>query len=201
MNARGSGSAGARRYGIGALVAVLVVGGCGKQGVDWSAPENFVLSESSARKDEGVALEYESLVDAPPDGVYQALADVEHYPDFIPGVDQVQLLETKGDTKTVFIAQRVIGRQSSAKVVWTLDPGKRRVSFTTVQSNLSYNDGSYEIEGSPSGTRSLVRSHFLVREADQTPVPIGVLATATREAFLAAAKGVRDRAVKVASTH
>ena len=131
--------------------------------------------------------------------MYQALADVEHYPDFIPGVDQVQLLEAKGDTKTVFIAQRVIGRQSSAKVVWTLDPAKRHVSFTTVQSNLSYNDGSYEIEGSPSGTRSLVRSHFLVKEADATPVPIGVLATATREAFLTAAKGVRDRAVKIAT--
>src|SRR5215475_12004260 len=99
----------ARRL-VPALVAVLVVS-CGESGVDWSKPENFLYREKSSKKDDGVRLEYWSLVDAPCKPVYEALTDVEHYPDFIPGVDRAQILEVDGGSKTIQIAQRVIGRQ------------------------------------------------------------------------------------------
>ena len=177
------------------LGVALLLAGCGSRAVDWSAPENMLLREQSAKKDDAVELQYWSLVDARPRAVYDALADVEHYPDFVPGVDTVQLLARTDHTKTVQIAQRVIGRQSNAKVEWTFFPDKLRVEFKTLQSNLSRNDGSFEIQPSPDGQRTLVHSTYLVREGDAgQPVPIGVLATGTRESFLAAANGVKARA-------
>lgn len=178
------------------VLALFVLAGCGGGKVDWSAPENFLLREESAKTDDGVKLEYWSLVDAPAQAVYEALADVEHFPDYVPGVDSVQLLEGGAGTKTVQIAQRVIGRQANAKVRWTLLPERRRIEFTTLVSNLSRNDGSYEIEPSPDGTRCLVRSTFLVREGEgqAQSVPIGVLVSGTHESFLAAARGVKQRA-------
>src|SRR5262249_31585698 len=95
------------------------------------------------------------------------------------------------------IAQRVIGRQANAKVRWNLFPDRRRIEFTTLVSNLSRNDGSYEIQPSPDGTRCLVRSAFLVREGEgqAQSVPIGVVVSGTRESFLAAARGVKQRAM------
>jgi carbon monoxide dehydrogenase subunit G len=178
------------------LVAVLAGGsGCAPEDVDWSAPENFLLREEASRTDEGVRLQYWSLVDAPADAVYAALVDVEHYPEFIPGVISVKLLESTADSKTVQIAQEVISRQTNARVKWTFDATARRIEFTTLQSNLARNDGAYEIEGSVDGARSLVRSTFLVRQGEHAQaVPIGVLASATREAFLKAAQGVKQRA-------
>jgi ribosome-associated toxin RatA of RatAB toxin-antitoxin module len=174
----------------------LVLVGCGESGVDWSKPENFVLREKSTKKDEAVQLDYWSLVDAPCQPVYDALADIEHYPDFIPGVDRTQLLTVDGNTKTIQIAQRVIGRQSNAKVKWTFNPEKKHIDFTTLASDLNYNDGHYELEPSPDGKRCLVRSTFLVKQGQgmAQAVPIGVLAAGTREAFLAAAQGVKKRA-------
>lgn len=178
------------------VMGLLLLAGCGEGSVDWGAPENFVLREKSAKTDEGVKLEYWSLVDAPAQAMYEALADVEHLPDFVPGVDSVQLLEGSGTSKTVQIGQRVIGRQANAKVRWTFFPERRRIEFKTLVSNLSNNDGSYEIEPSPDGKRCLVRTTYLVREGQgQTQsVPIGVLVSGTRESFLAAARGVRQRA-------
>lgn len=178
------------------LGLTALAAGCGDRGVDWSSQENFVLHEESAKKENGVQLRYWSLVDATCQQVYDALADVEHYADFVPGVDRTQILTTGPDTKTIQIAQHVVGRQSNAKVEWRFKPKERQIDFTTLNSDLSYNDGHYEMEESPDHTRCLVRSTFLVKEgAGQTQqVPIGVLASGTRDAFLAAAQGVKKRA-------
>ena len=178
------------------LGLTLMITTCGESGVDWSKPENLLLREKSAKTDDGVQLDYWSLVDASCKAVYDALADVEHYADFIPGVDRTQILTTEGDSKTIQIAQRVIGRQSNARVKWTFHPDSRRIEFTTLSADLNYNDGHYELEPSPDGKRCLVRSTFVVKEGQgmAQPVPIGVLASGTREAFLAAARGVKKRA-------
>lgn len=178
------------------LVAVaFLLTCCGGEGdVDWTAPENLVLWEHTAETDKGVKIEYGSLVDAPAQAVYEALADVDNYPEFIPGVSYVQVLGVGENSKTVQIAQQVISRQTNAKVEWTFYPEQRRVEFRTILSSLSLNDGSYQVEPSPDGRRCLVRSTFLIREAGGGAVPAGVLTSATREAFLSAAKGVRRRA-------
>lgn len=179
------------------LTLGLALGACGERGVDWSAPENFLYRESSKKTDEGAQLEYGSLVDAPCPPLYDALADVEHYADFIPGVDRTQILNITPNSKTIQIAQRVIGRQSNAKVEWKFDREKREISFKTLSADLSYNDGTYRLEASPDGKRCLVRTTFLVREGQgmAQAVPLGVLTQGTRETFLSAAKGVKSRAV------
>ena len=178
------------------LGLVLIAAACGETGIDWTKPENFLLREKSAKKDDGVQLDYWSLVDASCKAVYDALADVEHYPDFIPGVDRAQILSVDANTKTIQIAQRVIGRQANAKVKWTFHPDSRQIDFTTLNADLNYNDGHYELEPSPDSKRCLVRSTFVVKQGQgmAQAVPIGVLAAGTREAFLAAAQGVKKRA-------
>jgi len=189
-----------RRRALPAVLGLLwMLAACGGEpSVDWGAPENFLLREKSTKRDDGVQLEYWSLVAAPAQAVYDALADVEHYPDFIPGVDRVQLLTVDGSSKTVQIAQRVIGRQDNAKVEWTFHPDQRRIEFKTLASNISYNDGSYQVDPSPDGARCLVHSTFLVHAGQgmAQAVPIGVLAQGTRDAFLTAAQGVKKRAAR-----
>ena len=181
------------RFTLSGLLLLFVA--CGEGGVDWNAPENLVLREKSAKVGEGVQLEYWSLVDAGCQPVYDALTDVEHYPDFVPGVDRANLIDETPNSKVVQIAQRVIGRQSNAKVKWTFDKSKRTVDFTTLTSDLNFNDGHYEMESSPDGKRCLVRTTFIVKEGEgrTQSVPIGVLAAGTRDTFLAAARGIKKR--------
>jgi ribosome-associated toxin RatA of RatAB toxin-antitoxin module len=173
------------------LLCIGLLPGCNR-GVDWSAPENLLLGEKATDRGGFVELEYRSLIDAPCQRVYDALTDVEHYPDFIPGVQRVQLLGQTEQSKTVQIAQDVIGRQANAKVQWMFDPEKREIQFKTLASDLTYNDGFYKFKESPDGKRCLVTSLFLVKQAQG--LSLGALSQATRESFLAAARGVKKRA-------
>jgi hypothetical protein len=179
--------------GLPMLLAAALIAGCGEPTVDWSAPENLMLHEETGEEGDAAVLEYWSLIDAPCKPVYDALADVERYPEFIPGVDRANLLSQTESTKTVQMAQRVISRQANAKVEWKFDPAKQHIEFKTVLSDLAYNDGSYDMESSPDGKRCLVKSKFLVKAGEGQAVPVNVLASATRDGFLAAAKGVKKR--------
>ena len=180
-----------------ALAAMLIVlAACShEKKMDWSAPENFFYHEASSDVDGGVQLVYWALVDAPADAIYKALADVEHYSDFVDGVDRTQLLAQGENTKTVQIAQRVIGRQNNAKVKWNFQPEAKKIDFKTEQSDLYYNEGNYEIIPSPDGKRALVKVIFLVKESEHVNIPKGVLASSTRDSFAAAAKSIKKKAV------
>lgn len=181
-----------------ALTAVLVwsVVACGERGVDWSAPESVLLDEEVSEEGDAVKLAYASLLDAPCKALYDALADVEHYPDFIPGVHSVQIVAQTANTKTVLIAQQVINRTASAKTEWRFDPGPPLVEFKTLTSDTSLNDGRHVFEPSPDGKRCLVRSTFLVKAAPGgSPPSRGALEQATHDSFLAGMGGVKKRAV------
>jgi hypothetical protein len=179
-----------------AIAAMLIViAGCSReQKVDWSAPENFFYRETSSNVDGGIQLVYWALTDTPADANYKTLADVEHYMDFVDGVDRTQLLAQSGDTKTIQIAQQVIGRQNNATVLWTFHPEARKIDFKTEQSDLYYNEGGYEIIPSPDGKRSLVKVTFIVKESEHVSIPKGVLASGTRDSYEAAARSVKKRA-------
>ncbi len=182
------------------VVLVVILGACAREKtVDWSAPENFFYYETSADVEGGVQLTYWALVDAPAEGIYKALADVENYMHFVDGVDRTQLLKGSGNTKTIQIAQRVIGRQNNAQVLWTFHPEAKKVDFKTEQSDLYYNEGGYEVIASPDGKRSLVKVIFIVKESEHVNIPKGVLASGTRDSFAAAAKSIKKRALGTAA--
>ena len=186
---------------VGSLVtaglSIALLAGCGGGGsVDWNGPENLMVREETATKDGGVELQYWSLIDSPCKPIYDALVDFENYRDFIPGVDSTSLLSSAENTKTILIAQRVIGRQNNAKVEWKMDPAKPRIEFKTLSSDFSFNEGFYDFEPSPDGKRCLLHTLFLVKQKEGTgqQVPEDQLAQATRDGYVAAAKGVKKRA-------
>lgn len=184
---------------IGLVVALLgpLVFGCEhKPSIDWSAKENFFLVEKTDKTPEdGVRLEIHSIVDAPADGIYAALADPEDYVAFVQGVTDSGKISAEGNTRVIHITQNVIGRQSRAKVKYTFHPESRKIEFETLDSDLTFNDGSYEITPSPDGKRTYVVSVFRVREKSGQKVPPGVLLSSTRDAFGAAARSVKMRAL------
>lgn len=170
---------------------VIACAACGSGGVDWNDPENLLYREKAGEDGGRVRLEYWSLLDVPCKPVYEALTEVEKYREFIPGVDNVQLLASTADSKTVQIAQRVIGRQSNAKVEWHFDADKRTIDFRTITSDLTYNDGHYEFDESPDKKRCLIRTTWWSKEG--RGLSVAALQQGTREAFIAAARGVRKR--------
>jgi hypothetical protein len=182
----------------GFLVAALaLIVSCSKQpSIDWSAPENFFVVEKADETDDGARLEFHSLVDAPAAKVYQALADIEHYADFVDGVTESVLTKAENNTKVIQITQTVFGRQGHAEVKWTLHSEDMKLEFETLQSDQNYNDGTFTVIPSADGKRSYVISVYQVkRKGAPQNVPLGVLKAATRESFEKAARSVKRRAL------
>jgi hypothetical protein len=181
---------------LGALVSALACQRGGPPKIDWTAAENFFVVEKVDKGEEGATrLEFHSLVDAPADAVYAALAEPENYAAFVEGVTDSGKMTAQGNVKVTHITQTVIGRQNRAEVEWTLHPQEKKIEFKTLKSDLSYNDGTYEVIGSPDGKRSYVISLYNLREKEGgIKAPPGVAVSATREGFAAAARSVKKRA-------
>ncbi|MGH7899512.1 MAG: SRPBCC family protein [Candidatus Binatia bacterium] len=167
-----------------------------KPSIDWSAKENLVAHESVGKNDDdSVRLEFHSLVDAPADAVYQALAEPENYSVFVRGVTDSGKISGEGNSRVIHITQNVIGRQTRAKTKYTFHPDKKTIDFKTLESDTTFTEGSYEIVPSDDGKRSYVISIFNVREKSGQKMPPGVVVSGTRESFLEAARSVKARAL------
>lgn len=84
-------------------------------------------------------------------------------------------------------------------MLWTFHPQAYRIEFKTLQSDLYYNEGSYEVVPSPDGKRSVVKVTFIVKESDHVSIPKGVLASGTRDSYRAAAQAIKKRALEIGS--
>ena len=179
-----------------ALALVIACERGGSPKIDWTAAENFFVVEKVDKGEEGTTrLEFHSLVDAPADAVYAALAEPENYAAFVEGVTDSGKMKSEGNVKVTHITQNVIGRQNRAEVQWTLHPAEKKLEFKTLKSDLSYNDGTYHVTPSPDGKRAYVISIYNMREKEGgVKAPPGVAVSATREAFAAAARSVKKRA-------
>jgi carbon monoxide dehydrogenase subunit G len=180
----------------GAFILALLAGCQSKQSIDWSAKENFFVVEKVGKNDDGsVRLEYHSLVDAPADAAYKALAEPEDYVAFVKGVSDSGKISGEGNTRIIHITQSVIGRQTRARVKYTFHPEERKIEFQTIESDSTLNDGTYEVIPSPDGKRAYVVTVFNVREKSGQKMPPGVMMSGTREAFLEAAQSIKARAL------
>lgn len=175
----------------------LSLAACQRQpSIDWSGKENFFAVEKVGKnEDESVRLEYHSLVDAPAEAVYGALAEPENFVVFVKGVTDSGKISGQGNTRVIHITQEVIGHQTRAQVKYTFHADTKKIEFKTEQSDTTFNDGSYEVTPSPDGKRCYVVSVFNVREKSGQKMPPGVVMSATRGAWLAAAESVKARAL------
>jgi len=178
------------------LAALLAVLGCERQSFDWEQPEDLFLSrETKTLEDGSVEMRFVSLVNAPADGIFRALSDVERHDKFIEGVTESKLVSSDGNKKVVDITNRVLGRPNRVKIEWTINKPNREISFRTLASELTDNSAEYKVESSPNGKRSLVTTVYHLRDKGGHPFPLHALKMAIEDGYAAAVRGVKRQAL------
>jgi hypothetical protein len=179
------------------LAVVLGLVGCRRESVDWLQAENFFLKRDTKTLADGtVEMRFVSLVNAPAEGLFNALSDVGNHDKFIEGVTESKVLSTDGNKRIVDITNRVLGRPNRAKIEWTIDHVNRRMSFRTLESDITENSADYHVEGSPDGRRALVTTVYHLRDKGGHPFPLHSLKLAIEDAYGAAVRGVKQRALR-----
>ena len=178
------------------LVLLLLCAACSRDRFDWGGKEDFLLSQSEETQGDGsVRMEFVSLMNAPADALFMAFSDVEHHAEFVEGVTESKLVSSKDNTKTIDITNQVLGRPNRAKIEWTIEPQKRKLSFKTVEAQFTDNSAEYAIEPSPDGTRSRVTTIYYLRDKGGHPFPLYSLRTAIRDNYVEAVSSVKRRAL------
>ncbi len=93
-----------------------------------------------------------TIIRAPLEDVFRVARDVERFPEFMPDVESIRILERRGPRLTV----EWIGVMQGRKVRWveeeTWDETAHRSDFRLVEGDFSRFEGSWTFEAVPGGT-------------------------------------------------
>lgn len=132
----------------------------------------------------------------PPAAFFAVVSDVARYPEFIPQMEHVRVLQTDGDTVDAEFTLHLITRiRYSLRLV---ADAPTSLSWTTLGGDLRANTGSWTLEALPDGT---TRAHYKVAVEVGMFVP-GAIVTRlvgrdlpeTLRAFKARAESIGDAA-------
>lgn len=97
------------------------------------------------------------LIDASPDAVYRIARDVERFPDFMPDVQRITVLEASEDGTRQVVAWVGLIPAFKLTVKWTeedtWDDVARTCHFLQVKGDFNAYSGSWEFNAEGSGTR------------------------------------------------
>lgn len=95
-----------------------------------------------------------TIIRAPLADVYRVAKDVEKFPEFMPDVQSIRVLDRSGSRLTV----EWIGIMQGRKIRWveeeTWDDASHRSAFRLVEGDFSKFEGSWSFEAVPEGTQT-----------------------------------------------
>lgn len=158
-----------------------------------SSPEcsDAVHFSRTVGTDSRTALRAAFLVRGKADDVYQALRDAEKFPEFMPGTDEVQILENAEDHQIVsfkgssglFKAEVVLRRVA--------DDRQRLITWSLVRGSLKSSDGFWAVETDSLCGASLVTYSNTI--ASKMPVPTRLVHSFLRGSIENTAVNLRRR--------
>jgi ribosome-associated toxin RatA of RatAB toxin-antitoxin module len=91
-----------------------------------------------------------ALLAAPPEKVWAAITDYEHYKDFMPFTTVSQVKKREGDTVWFYTELSFPLKTIKYEIKLKLDKARWRVDWTLVDGNIKSNEGGWQLE--PYGT-------------------------------------------------
>ena len=128
------------------------------------------------------SIEVEVIIPAAPDRVYAAAKDIERFPEFMPNVQEVEVLERRG----ACVVSRWVARveEFNRTIKWIEQDewnDERRVcAFRATEGDWDRYEGEWGFEEHPEGTRAYINLHFEFNVPLIGPLIKGLLARLVR---------------------
>jgi carbon monoxide dehydrogenase subunit G len=185
-----------------ALVGIVGMSGCDmisgyfraqKAAKVWDGPVAEIVYEHLEKDGKVFDVEMHSRIDAPVDKVWAAMKQPEKLAEMSDQYKKSTLLKEEGNTKQVELHVLALDNLQQFTVELTFDDQKKSISIKTLQSTLADITGSYSVEPSPDGTKTLY-----VYKAKQTdkialPISVDVQRSALKEAFVNQVRAIKKQ--------
>jgi hypothetical protein len=180
-------------------VAVLLVGFVGykalslrSEAAKWSGPMEEIAEEKITHDDNITHARFVSIIDAPVDTVQKAIWSVENSQQMVENIKLSNLIENKGNTKTVELNILALNLPLQAYTMeWTLYPDEHRVTSKTTKSQAQDIETEYKLEPSPDGAKTRLIFTTTIKDKIAVPFPQSVLDSANREIYVNTVRGIQ----------
>lgn len=133
-----------------------------------------------------------TLIRAPLDEVYRVAKDVEKFPQFMPDVESIRVLERREDVVVVEWTGVILGRRVRWVEEERWDDTAHRSRFRLVEGDFTRFEGIWSFQAVPEGTQTALTLEYEMELPLAGPLLSNVLRVLVRknlESMLAALKG------------
>jgi len=187
------------------VLAVVGTSGCDKimgliranrEAVKWNGPVKEIAYEDITKDGKTFTIEMRSRIDAPLDRVWAVLQTPETLADHSDQYKLSKLLKHEGNVKELELHVMALGNLQNFIMRLTFDDAKHVVHLKTLQSTLADITGSYELQPSPDGKKTLYV--YKAKQTDKVALPLSVdvQRSAIKESFVNQVRAMKDQLPK-----
>jgi len=187
-----------------ALAVVSVVGASGcemiqgyfrakRAAVKWEGAVPEITFAKLDKDGKVFDIELHSRIDAPIDRVWAAVKQPEKLADYSQQYKLSKLLSESGNAKDLELHVLALDNLQQFKVRLTFDDAAHRVTVQTLESTLADIDGTYELEASPDGDKTLYV--YRAKQTDKVALPVStdVQRSAIKESFVSQVNAIKKQ--------
>jgi carbon monoxide dehydrogenase subunit G len=187
---------------VAGIVTTLSLSGCDaimgyfraqREATKWEGAVEEIAFAKLEKDGKVFDIELHSRIDAPVDKVWAALKEPEKLSSMSEQYKKSDLLASEGNTKQLELHVLTLGNLQQFKVELTFHDDTKTVDIKTLQSTIADIDGSYHLEASPDGQKTLYI--YKAKQTDKVNLPVStdVQRSAIKESFVSQVNAIKKQ--------
>ena len=164
--------------------------GAQQAAVKWEGAVPEIVSENIQKDGDTTKIELASRIDAPVDAVFDAFEQPEKAQGMVDEIKMAKVVSGDDKKKTVEFHITTLGQLQVFTVDLNYDKAANAVGIKTVEGVIDI-DGTYKLDASPDGKRTLVTYKATQKNKLPLPVPESVERSAIKEQFANLMKAIK----------
>ena len=164
-----------------------------REATKWEGPVKEITYEKLEKDGKVFDIELHSRIDAPVDKVWEALKEPEKLAENSEQYKRSDLLASEGNTKDLEIHVLTLGNLQQFTMRLTFDDANKKVDIKTLKSTIAEINGTYELEPSPDGTKTLYVYKATSTDKVALPVSTDVQRSAIKESFVSQVNAIKKQ--------
>jgi carbon monoxide dehydrogenase subunit G len=164
-----------------------------REATKWEGPVEEITFAKLDKDGKVFDIELHSRVDAPIDKVWQALKEPEKLSSMSEQYKKSELISAEGNKKQLDINVLTLGNLQNFKIELTFHDDTKTVDVKTLESTIADIDGTYHLEPSPDGAKTLYI--YKAKQTDKVNLPVStdVQRSAIKESFVSQVNAIKKQ--------
>lgn len=159
----------------------------------WDGPVEEIVYEKLEKDGKVFDIELRSRIDAPVDVVWAAMLEPEKLAENSDQYKKSELIGETDNTKELELHVLALDNLQQFKILLEFDEPNHMVKLSTTESTLADIQGSYQLEPSPDGQKTLYTYKATQTDKVALPISVDVQRSALKESFVNQVRAIKKQ--------